>query len=123
MFSWPLPPKVMRRGTLRDRYVSTTFGPRTLTEDGKTITQAQHGAIDIPVDVGTPIMAIGGVDMLIPPSALTVLLGSLSGISISKLMLAGVVPGLILSAVFIGYIMISVSLNPSLAPASEEVKT
>ncbi len=70
-----------------------------------------------------PIMAIGGVDMLIPPSALTVLLGSLSGISISKLLLAGVVPGLILSAVFIGYIMISVSLNPSLAPASEEVKT
>ena len=30
-----------------------------------------------------PIMAIGGVDMLIPPSALTVLLGSLAGISIS----------------------------------------
>lgn len=60
MFSWPLPPKVMIRGTLRDRYVSSTFGPRTLTVDGKTITQAQHGAIDIPVDVGTPIMAIGG---------------------------------------------------------------
>ena len=30
-----------------------------------------------------PIMGIGGVDMLIPPSALTVLLGSLAGISIS----------------------------------------
>ena len=44
-----------------------------------------------------PIMAIGAVDMLIPPSALTVLLGSLSGISISKLLIGGVVPGLILS--------------------------
>jgi len=32
-------------------------------------------------------MAIGAVDMLIPPSALTVLLGSLSGISISGLLL------------------------------------
>ena len=30
-----------------------------------------------------PIMGIGGVDMLIPPSALAVLLGSLAGISIS----------------------------------------
>ena len=40
-----------------------------------------------------PIMAIGGVDMLIPPSALTVLLGSLAGISISQLLLAGIVPG------------------------------
>ena len=38
-----------------------------------------------------PVMAIGAVDMLIPPSALTVLLGSLSGISISKLLIGGVV--------------------------------
>ena len=44
-----------------------------------------------------PIMAIGGVDMLIPPSALTVLLGSLAGISISGLLIAGVVPGILLS--------------------------
>ena len=41
--------------------------------------------------------AIGGVDMLIPPSALTVLLGSLAGISISGLLIGGIVPGLILS--------------------------
>ena len=32
-----------------------------------------------------PIMAIGGVDMLIPPSALTVLLGRLGGISIAAI--------------------------------------
>src|SRR5260221_2975914 len=38
-----------------------------------------------------PIMAIGGVDMLIPPSALTLLLGSLAGISISQLLVAGIV--------------------------------
>ena len=40
-----------------------------------------------------PIMGIGGVDMLIPPSALTVLLGSLAGISISGLLIGGIVPG------------------------------
>jgi TRAP-type C4-dicarboxylate transport system permease large subunit len=44
-----------------------------------------------------PIMGIGGVDMLIPPSALAVLLGSLAGISISGLLIGGIVPGLILS--------------------------
>ena len=48
-----------------------------------------------------PLMAIGAVDMLIPPSALTVLLGSLSGISISKLLIGGIVPGLILSVAFV----------------------
>ncbi|MGE0803709.1 MAG: TRAP transporter large permease subunit [Lautropia sp.] len=63
-----------------------------------------------------PIMAIGAVDMLIPPSALTVLLGSLAGISISGLLLAGVVPGLILSVVFVAYIMLRAWMNPSLAP-------
>ncbi len=63
-----------------------------------------------------PIMAIGAVDMLIPPSALTVLLGSLSGISISKLLVGGIVPGLILSAIFIAYIIMRVRMNPELAP-------
>ena len=47
-----------------------------------------------------PIMGIGGVDMLIPPSALTVLLGSLAGISIAGLLIGGIVPGLILSVMY-----------------------
>ncbi len=68
-----------------------------------------------------PIMAIGGVDMLIPPSGLAVLLGGLAGISISDLLIAGILPGIILSIVFIGYIILRVSMNPSLAP-SEEVE-
>jgi tripartite ATP-independent transporter DctM subunit len=54
--------------------------------------------------------------MLIPPSALTVLLGSLSGISISKLLIGGIVPGLVLSVIFIGYIVLRVKLEPALAP-------
>ena len=66
-----------------------------------------------------PIMAIGGVDMLIPPSALTVLLGSLAGISISQLLIAGIVPGALLSAMFIAWIVLRAWLQPSLAPAFE----
>jgi len=63
-----------------------------------------------------PIIAIGGVDMLIPPSALAVLLGSLAGISISGLLIGGVVPGLILAVLFVGWIVLRASLDPSLAP-------
>jgi tripartite ATP-independent transporter DctM subunit len=66
-----------------------------------------------------PIMAIGGVDMLIPPSALTVLLGSLAGISISGLLIAGVLPGLLLAAGFVAYILLRAILNPTLAPRFE----
>jgi tripartite ATP-independent transporter DctM subunit len=63
-----------------------------------------------------PIMGIGGVDMLIPPSALTVLLGSLAGISIAGLLIAGIIPGLILSALYVAYIIARAVLNPALAP-------
>jgi tripartite ATP-independent transporter DctM subunit len=66
-----------------------------------------------------PIMAIGGVDMLIPPSALTVLLGSLAGISITQLLIAGIVPGMVLSAMFVGYIMLRAHFDPALAPRDE----
>jgi tripartite ATP-independent transporter DctM subunit len=67
-----------------------------------------------------PIMAIGAVDMLIPPSALTVLLGSLSGISISKLLLGGVVPGLLLSVAFVAWIIVRVRISPHLAPTDTD---
>ena len=63
-----------------------------------------------------PIMGIGGVDMLIPPSALTVLLGSLASISIAGLLIGGIVPGLILSLMYVGYIIARATMNPALAP-------
>src|SRR6202795_1617583 len=96
---------------------------------GSTIaTTAMLGSLMLPVMLARgyhptmatgPIMAIGAVDMLIPPSALTVLLGSLSGISISKLLIGGVVPGLMLSVAFVAYIMLRVQIEPSLAPRAE----
>ena len=95
---------------------------------GSTIaTTAMLGSLMLPVMLSRgynpvmatgPIMAIGAVDMLIPPSALTVLLGSLSGISISKLLIGGVVPGLMLSVAFVGYIVARATANPALAPAT-----
>jgi len=95
---------------------------------GSTIaTTAMLGSLMLPVMLQRgyhptmatgPLMAIGAVDMLIPPSALTVLLGSLSGISISKLLIGGVMPGLMLSVAFVVYIIARVRLNPSLAPAA-----
>ncbi|HWV55787.1 TRAP transporter large permease [Pseudorhodoplanes sp.] len=66
-----------------------------------------------------PIIGIGGVDMLIPPSALTVLLGSLAGISISGLLIAGIIPGLLMSAMFLGYIILRCYFNPALAPVED----
>jgi tripartite ATP-independent transporter DctM subunit len=100
---------------------------------GSTIaTTAMLGSLMLPVMLSRgyhpvmatgPIMAIGAVDMLIPPSALTVLLGSLSGISISKLLIGGVVPGLMLSVAFVAYIVVRARANPALAPATVIAET
>ena len=99
---------------------------------GSTIaTTAMLGSLMLPVMLARgyhptiatgPIMAIGAVDMLIPPSALTVLLGSLSGISISKLLIGGVVPGLMLSVAFVAYIITRVRISPKIAPAAPIVQ-
>ncbi len=80
-----------------------------------------------------PIMATGSIAMLIPPSALAVLLGSLASsmggslvsleMSISKLLIAGIVPGIVMSVVFIGYVVLRCTLNPRLAPAYDIPET
>lgn len=118
--------RIIREVPGRLAVVAVVAGTVFSAISGSTIaTTAMLGSLLLPVMLARgyrptmatgPIMAIGAVDMLIPPSALTVLLGSLSGISISKLLIGGVVPGLILSAAFVAYIVLRVMMNPALAP-------
>jgi tripartite ATP-independent transporter DctM subunit len=120
--------RLIRRVPGRLAVVAVVAGTVFSAISGSTIaTTAMLGSLMLPVMLARgyhptiaagPIMAIGAVDMLIPPSALTVLLGSLSGISISKLLIGGVVPGLILSVAFVGYIVVRVLTRPDLAPAT-----
>ncbi|MFD1007198.1 TRAP transporter large permease [Oceanisphaera ostreae] len=60
-----------------------------------------------------PIMAVGGIAMLIPPSALAVMLGSLAGVSITGLLIGGIVPGLLMAIGFLGYVVIRSFLDKS----------
>ncbi len=66
-----------------------------------------------------PIMASGALDMIIPPSALTVLLGTLAEVSIGRLLINAIVPGYILMGIYIGYVIIRCLQKPSLAPPYE----
>ncbi len=66
-----------------------------------------------------PIMASGALDMIIPPSALTVLLGTIAEVSIGRLLVNAIVPGYLLLAIYVGFVMIRCRLNPSLAPKYE----
>lgn len=63
-----------------------------------------------------PIVAVGGLAMLIPPSALAVLLGSIARIPIGDLLVASIIPAIILATCFFGYVLIRCWRNPDLAP-------
>lgn len=54
--------------------------------------------------------------MLIPPSILMIIWAVLTEISIGALFIAGLIPGLLLSSLFIAYCVIGAKLNPEMAP-------
>jgi len=58
----------------------------------------------------------GALAMIIPPSALAVIMGSLMEVSIGKLLISGVVPGLLMAALYVIYIVGRCALQPHLAP-------
>ena len=71
--------------------------------------------------LATGSVAAGGtLGFLIPPSIGFIVYGMLTEQSIGKLLIAGIIPGLVLTLAYIIIVMISVKLNPSLAPVSAE---
>lgn len=66
------------------------------------------------------ILAGSSLAPIIPPSVMAVVLGILSGVSISGLLIAGILPGLLLAGAFFLYVVIRGWLNPSLAPVSQQ---
>lgn len=63
-----------------------------------------------------PLIGSGGLGMIIPPSAMAVIIGSIAEISIGQLLIAGVIPGLILASFYACCIIGRSLLNPRLAP-------
>jgi len=63
------------------------------------------------------ICASGTLGQIIPPSVILVLLGDIMGVSVGDLYIGAVLPGLLLVALYIIYLMILGRLRPDLAPA------
>ncbi len=64
-----------------------------------------------------PILGTGGLAMIIPPSGLAVLLGSIAHIDIAGLLIAGLLPGLVLALLYICLITIQIRIDPDAAPS------
>ena len=63
-----------------------------------------------------PLMGVGTIDALIPPNALTVVLASLANIDVGQLLIAGIVPGIIMAALYLVYIIFWCRIFPGEAP-------
>jgi tripartite ATP-independent transporter DctM subunit len=63
----------------------------------------------------------GGASLapIIPPSLMAVLIGSMANVSISGLLIAGILPGLLLAMLMVAYVYASIWRNPKLAPDDE----
>jgi len=66
-----------------------------------------------------PILGTGGLAIIIPPSALAVLLATLAQIDVAALLLAGVIPGLMLAGFYLATIWLQTKIDPNAAPAYE----
>jgi C4-dicarboxylate transporter DctM subunit len=70
------------------------------------------------ISVGT-LAGAGTLGLLIPPSIIMIVYGVAANVSIAKLFLAGVIPGLLLAALFMGYIIVWALLNKDKVPAAD----
>jgi len=74
--------------------------------------------------LGCGVIAAGGtLSFLIPPSLGFVVYGMLTEQSIGKLLISGILPGLLMSGSFIACVIVLVGMNPALAPRSTEKVT
>ena len=72
---------------------------------------------DRKLGLGT-ICAGGTLGILIPPSVITIVYAATAQISVGQMFIGGLVPGLLLSGLYVGYIVIRTTLNPRLAPVA-----
>ncbi len=68
--------------------------------------------------VGT-LSGAGTLGLLIPPSIIMIVYGVAANVSIAKLFMAGVIPGILLAMVFMGYIVVWALRNPQQVPAAD----
>jgi tripartite ATP-independent transporter DctM subunit len=64
-----------------------------------------------------PVMGSGSLAMIIPPSALGVLLAAIASIDVGQLLIAGLIPGFLLACLFAAMIWLQLWFNPAGAPA------
>src|SRR6188768_3831337 len=92
-----------------------TIGKMTLPELGRR---------GYPEDITIGSLAgAGTLGLLIPPSIIMIVYGVTADVSIARLFVAGIIPGIVLAALFSGYLAVWAALNKDRIPVPDEVLT
>lgn len=84
---------------------------------GSTLTPAMEARGYKPAMSMGPLLGSGGLAVLMPASALGVILAVIAAVSVAKLLIAIIIPGLLMAATYCIYIIGRCLIDPSLAPS------
>jgi C4-dicarboxylate transporter DctM subunit len=87
-----------------------------------SIPELKRRGYDEKMAIGS-LAGAGTLGLLIPPSIIMIVYGVAADVSIARLFVAGVLPGIMLMALFSGYIVFWALRNPGLTPAREKTTT
>ena len=91
----------------------------TVTTVGRmSIPELRRRGYPEPLVIGT-LAGAGTLGLMIPPSLTLIVYGVTINESIAKLFIAGVLPGIVLASLFMGYVIVWALLNPTLVPPPE----
>ncbi|TDP01836.1 TRAP transporter large permease [Marinomonas balearica] len=98
--------------------VSGSSAATTATVGKITTTELKKRGYNRKLSIGS-LAGAGSLGLLIPPSLVMIVYGIQSEVSISKLFMAGILPGVLIAALYSGYIIFRTLRTPSLCPPEQ----
>ncbi|SBS32605.1 Sialic acid TRAP transporter permease protein SiaT [Marinomonas aquimarina] len=95
--------------------VSGSSAATTATVGKITTNELKVRGYDRQLSIGS-LAGAGSLGLLIPPSIVMIVYGVQAEVSITKLFMSGVLPGLLVAALYTGYLMTRALMDPSIAP-------
>jgi tripartite ATP-independent transporter DctM subunit len=83
-----------------------------------SVPELRKRGYDEGLSIGT-LAGSGTLGLLIPPSIMLIVYGVIAQQSISRMFIAGVIPGVMIIGIFMIYVMVRAKMNPALAPSDD----